>query len=149
MPRIYPPFVRGPGAIGLLILRLVMGTAFILHGWPKIQNATVWMGPDGPPGAVQAFAAVSEFGGGIALILGLLTPLAALGIAGTMVGALAMVHLRLGHAFVAGAPGEPSFELALGYLANALMLLTVGPGGFSLDALLFGRSTSQTPGGSS
>ena len=48
-------------------VRLVAGTAFVLHGWPKIQNPTGWMGPDAPvPGALQAAAAVAEFGGGVA-----------------------------------------------------------------------------------
>ena len=58
------------------------------HGWGKIQHATSWMGPTSPiPGWAQACAAVGEFGGGLGLILGLLTPLAAFGIASTMVGA--------------------------------------------------------------
>ena len=136
------PAVRGPGAVGLLLLRLVMGAAFILHGWPKIQHAFTWMDRPGVPAPVpslfQALAAVSEFGGGIALIVGLLTPLAALGLACTMAVAIGMVHLPQGHAFV-GQPGKPSFELAAGYLATVLMLLTTGPGTLSLDALLFGR----------
>src|SRR5207245_5587211 len=97
---LYPPFLRGRGAVGLLVLRLVTGAAFILHGWPKIQNAFHWMDPaDGPapvPGFLQALAALSEFGGGIALILGFLTPLAALGIACTMITAISMVHIPAG-----------------------------------------------------
>jgi putative oxidoreductase len=119
-----------------------MGAAFIQHGWPKFQNAFHWMdreGAPGPPGFLQALAAFSEFGGGIALILGLLTPLAALGIACTMIGALAMVHLPNGDPFVAAKPGGPSYEPALGYLANALLVLLAGPGVLSLDALLFDR----------
>ena len=61
----------------LLLIRLVMGYAFILHGWGKIQNPMGWMGPDATvPGVLQLLAAVSEFGGGIALIIGLLTRLA-------------------------------------------------------------------------
>src|SRR5690242_9622712 len=93
MFRWYPAFVRGPGAVGLLLLRLAMGAAFILHGWPKIQNPTGWMGPTADmPGALQALAAVAEFGGGAALVLGLLTPLAALGILCTMATAIYKVH---------------------------------------------------------
>jgi putative oxidoreductase len=141
MHRLFPTFVTGRGAVGLLILRLVTGAAFILHGWPKIQNPFGWIDqPDAPspvPGFLQALAALSEFGGGLALILGLLTPLAALGIACTMVGALAMVHLPHGDPFV-GASGKPSFELALGYLANVILFLLMGPGVLSLDWLLFG-----------
>jgi hypothetical protein len=35
--------VTGRGAAGLPIVRFVTGAAFILHGWPKIQNAFGWM----------------------------------------------------------------------------------------------------------
>ena len=101
---IYPNFLGDRGALGLLVFRLVMGAAFILHGWPKIQNAFHWMDhmPDVPipPPYLQALAALAEFGGGIGLILGLLTPLAALGIACNMVVAIAMVHVPQGHPFV-------------------------------------------------
>ena len=140
MHRLFPPVITGPGAVGLLLVRLVMGTAFMLHGWPKIQHPLSWMGEKSPvPGFFQMLAAVSEFGGGIALILGLLTPLAALGIAATMLAALGIVHLPQGDPFV-GKPGQASYELALGYLANALLFILVGPGSLSLDALFWNRS---------
>jgi putative oxidoreductase len=139
----YPNFVGGRGAFGLLVLRLMTGAAFILHGWPKIQNAFHWMDRPGAtpemPGYLQALAALSEFGGGIALVLGLLTPLAALGVACTMIVAISTVHVPAGHSFVAKQPGEPSFELAAVYLAIVIMLALVGPGLLSLDALLFHR----------
>jgi putative oxidoreductase len=126
------------GSLGLLLLRLVMGAAFMIHGWPKIQNPTGWMPSDaGFPPALQACAAVAEFGGGIGLILGFLTPLAALGIAATMGVAIAKVHLPAGHPFVDS--HGPSYELPAVYLAGALAILLVGPGRFSLDACLFGR----------
>ena len=125
-------------SLGLLILRVVVGAAFVLHGWPKIQNAFAWMGPNATvPGFMQALAATAEFGGGIALILGVLTPIAAIGLTATMAGALYMVHLPAGHPFVPAKPGDPSYELAAVYLAAAVALLLTGPGRFSLDALLF------------
>ena len=132
MFRWYPAFVRGPGAVGLLLLRVVMGAAFILHGWPKIQHPLDWMGQTSDmPGALQTLAAVAEFGGGAALVLGLLTPLAALGIACTMATAIYKVHWN--DPFV-GAPR--SKELAAVYLAASLLFLLLGPGALSLDALL-------------
>lgn len=132
------------GSAGLLVLRLVVGTAFLLHGWPKFQAATHWMPPEAPvPGVLQAAAAVSEFGGGIALILGLLTPLACLGLAATMGFAITMVHMKMGHPFV-DAKGGPSYELAAAYLACVILLLLAGPGRFSLDALLFGPREKAT-----
>jgi putative oxidoreductase len=142
MRRLIYSNTTGPlGSISLLVLRLVVGAAFLFHGWPKIQNATGWMGEPGQavPGFMQAVAAIAEFAGGIALIAGLLTRIAALGIGGVMVGALAMVHLPKGDPFVAP-PGAKSgsWELAAIYLACALVLLAIGPGLFSLDTLLFG-----------
>lgn len=135
---IYPGFVGGRTAVGLLLVRVVMGLAFILHGWPKIQQPMSWMPPEAPiPGILQACAAVAEFGGGIALILGLLTPLAALGLAITMAVATFMVHIPAGHAFVPSKPGEPSFELAAIYLVLSLLFILVGPGSLSVDALIF------------
>jgi putative oxidoreductase len=136
---LYSGAVGRAGSFGLLALRLVMGTAFLFHGWPKIQHPFGWMGPDADmPGVLQSLAALSEFGGGLALILGLLTRLACLGIGGTMFVALATVHIPHGDPFV-GKPGTPSFELAAVYLACALLLLLVGAGRFSLDALLFSK----------
>src|SRR3989442_11359098 len=114
---LFPGYPGGRPGIGLLLLRLMVGTAFIFHGWPKIQNPFHWMGADSPlPGFIQALPACAEFCGGIALIVGLLTPIAPLGIAGTMVVALAMVHLPKGDPFVATQPGQGSFEPAAGYL---------------------------------
>lgn len=139
---LFPPFPTLRGSAGLLILRVVAGTAMALHGWPKIQNATSWMGPDATiPPALQAAAAVAEFGGGIAWVVGLLTPLASLLIGCTMAVAAGMFHIPAGDPFVASGPG-PSYEPALGYLAIALALLLIGPGRFSLDWLLFGRHPS-------
>jgi putative oxidoreductase len=123
-------------SLGLFVLRVVVGAAFVLHGLPKIKAPFSWM-PDGSPipGFAQMLAAVAEFGGGIALILGVLTPIACLALAGTMAVAIGMVHVPQGHAFV-GKPGE-SFELAAAYLASVVALLLNGPGRLSLDALLF------------
>ena len=70
------------------------------------------------------------------MIVGLLTPVAALLLAGTMAYAAGMVHIRAGDPFVN--PGGKSWELAAVYLACSILFLLIGPGRFSLDALLFG-----------
>ena len=129
----------------LLPLRVVVGAALVLHGWPKIQNPLGWMGTDAAvPGVFQAVAALAEFGGGVALVLGLFTRLAAVGIAAVMIGALALVHLRRGDPFV-GKHGEPSWELAAVYLASAALFVLIGPGRFSLDAAALGRFRKADP----
>jgi putative oxidoreductase len=135
------------GSTGLLLPRLVMGAAFILHGWGKIQNPLGWMGPDAPvPVILQALAAVAEFGGGMALVVGFLTRLASLGIATNMVVALSIVHLPHHDPFV-NPKGGASYELAAVYLACAVLFLILGPGRFSLDALLFRRPAGTKPEG--
>jgi putative oxidoreductase len=146
MRRFFPPFLGGSGAVGLLVLRLVAGTAMMLHGWPKIQHAFSWMGPKAPvPGVLQALAALAEFGGGLCWVLGLVTPVASFLIACTMAVAITTVHLPKGDPFVAYPPGGPSFEPAAGYLAVALLLLLAGPGRIALDALLFARPRHASP----
>jgi putative oxidoreductase len=136
------------GSSGLLALRLVMGVAFALHGWPKIQHAFEWMGPQAPvPGVLQAAAALAEFGGGIALVLGLLTRIAALGIGAVMVVAMGMVHIPHGDPFVS--VGGPSCELPAVYLACAVVFLLLGPGRLSADAcVLHSPPTEPNPNAS-
>lgn len=128
-------------SLGLLAMRLVMGCAFVLHGYGKITNPFGWMGPDAPvPGIFQGLAALSEFGGGIALVLGLLTPLACLGLLSTMAVAV-FTHASKGDGFVGG------FELALVYFSISANLFLMGPGRFSIDATLASKNNNknQTP----
>ena len=141
---VYGKFVGGRGAVGLLILRVAAGLAFMLHGWSKIQNPTGWMGPDAAiPGVLLALAAVSEFGGGLAWILGALTPLASFGILCTMVVATHLHMVVLKQPFVSQ---EGSYELPLLYLCVAVLLILVGPGRLSVDALLFGKKQAEPQG---
>ena len=132
-----PKHIDASESAAILLVRLVMGAAFILHGWPKIQHATTWMNAMGSsmPGPIQALSALLEFGGGILLLLGLITPLGALAIVLQMIGALSLVHLPHHDPFVA--VGKTSFELPLLYLVVAGTILATGPGAFSLDALFF------------
>jgi putative oxidoreductase len=149
MRRLYAPFAGGPGAIGLLILRLIAGLALMQHGWPKIQKPFEWMPPAaGMPGILQALAALSEFGGGLAWALGLLTPIASLGVLFTMATATVKVHMLGGDPWVPP-PGHQggSYELASLYFAIAFVLMLAGPGRLSLDRLLFGgRPAPDTTG---
>jgi putative oxidoreductase len=124
----------------LFALRVVCGAAFMFHGWSKIANPFGWMGPTATmPGILQSLAALSEFGGGLAWILGLLTPLASFGIACTMVVAVYMHAIVMGDPFV-GRAG--SYELASIFLTVSLLFLAAGPGKFSLDRAIFGERSS-------
>jgi len=143
MHKIFEARVAGAPAVGLLVVRAVFGVAMMLHGLPKIQNPTAWMPADSTiPPALQAAAAFIEFFGGLALVVGLLTPLAALGVAGVMVKAMDVLGVTRGAPFVAKPPA-PSFELPALFLAVAIMLMFTGAGTLSLDALLFQKGGAK------
>lgn len=129
-------------SVALLLVRCVVGLAFIYHGWGKIQTPFNWMPPDGPmaiPGIFQFLAAFSEFGGGVALIIGLLTRLASLGLFFTMVVAVYMHAIVMGDPFVSSSPAGGSYELSMVYLVVLVLLFLLGAGKISLDSLVFGK----------
>ena len=121
----------------LAVLRVVLGITFILHGGQKlfvfgfggVSGAFAQMGIPAP-GLLGPFVAFVEFFGGIAILLGLLTRLAALGVGATMVVAILTVHLKNGFF----APTGIEFPLSL--LGSAIALVITGAGDFSLDALI-------------
>ncbi|MQA14154.1 MAG: DoxX family membrane protein [Pseudonocardiaceae bacterium] len=134
--------------LGLLVLRLVLGGTFVAHGCQKL------FGLFGGPGvggfadvlagygyrATEALAWVTgatELVGGALVVLGLFTPLAAAGLLGIMVNAIA---LKWGNGFFAAPGGGFELELALAAMSAALVL--GGPGRAALDK---GRSWFRHP----
>ncbi|WHY77144.1 DoxX family protein [Neobacillus sp. WH10] len=129
--------------IGLLIIRLVIGLLFVGHGAQKLFG---WFGGYGlkgtggwfesigmKPGVTMAlFAGLAELIGGVLFVLGLLTPLAGIMIAGTMVMAIVKVHAANG--LWATSNG---YEYNLTLLAVAIGIALIGPGQYALDTLLF------------
>lgn len=136
-PFFYPRYpAGGRTSVGLLILRLVFGAGLILHGWPKVQNATNWVTDHSVHPMFQAIGAYIEFLGGIGIFFGFLTSLASLLVLIQMIYIVFAVHMRAGQPFVAP-NGGPSYELAALYGTVALTLLLAGPGIVALDALFF------------
>ena len=127
----------------LLLLRIAVGTAFVLHGAPKMAHASSWMNamPMHPPAFLQEAAAVAEFFGGLLIFAGLATRVAAALIAFDMIVAIAAVHLPA-HAPLVASHGE-SMELPVLYLFGAVALMFSGPGRLSLDALLAKTRTAR------
>jgi putative oxidoreductase len=121
---------------GILLLRLVVGLAFVGHG---VQKLFGWFGGYGPTGTGGFFASqgyraavlmaiaagVCEAGGGSLLALGFATPLAGALLAIVMVNAIGAVTLKKG--FMLGS------EVEIAYLTVAVSLAAIGPGRFSID----------------
>lgn len=128
--------------IGALLLRLAIGGLFFGHGAQKLFG---WFGGHGlggtagfvgslglrPPKLWAAINGLTEAGAGILLALGLLTPLAAAGIIGVMLVAVATVHWPKGVWNTNG-----GYELNVVMAAGAAAVAFTGPGAFSLDATL-------------
>jgi putative oxidoreductase len=129
-------------SVGLLILRLVVGLTVAAHGAQKLFG---WWGGPGMTGWTQAVtklrirpaspwawvAALSEFGGGLLLALGLLSPLGSFGIAGAMLVAIATVHWPNGFW-----NGKRGYEFNLTLLGSVAALALTGSGTYSLDQAL-------------
>jgi putative oxidoreductase len=131
------------GDVALLIARIAIGFVLLAHGWQKyseytIDGTTAAFADMGVPaaGAAALFATVVEVVGGVALILGLLTPVAAALNIVNLLGALVLVHASNG-VFVDGG----GYELVLVLIAGLLLVLALGAGRFSVDELLARRTT--------
>jgi putative oxidoreductase len=135
-------------SIALVLLRVVLGVVFFMHGSQKVLG---WFGGYGLKGTVGFLksalqiptplgyaAAFAEFLGGIALILGLLTQVAALFIFVTMLVATIKIHVPAG--FFLNNAHDPKkgdgYEFTLTLAVIALVLVILGGGSYSLDAVL-------------
>jgi len=136
----------------LAIVRLVLGVVFFAHGAQKMLG---WFGGygygatmgffehNGIPEMFAFLAIAAEFFGGIGLLLGLLSRVAAFGITCNMLVAIATVHHRFG-LFMnwTGQQKGEGFEFHLLALAITFLIMVRGAGALSLDRLL-SRSLSE------
>jgi putative oxidoreductase len=132
--------------VSLTMLRLVLGVIFFAHGAQKMLG---WFGGYGfhatmgffehlgMPAPVAFLIICTEFFGGLGLIVGLLTRIAALGIGVEMIGAIFLVHLPNGFFmnWFGNQKGE-GYEYHLLAIAVAATLLLRGAGKFSADHAL-------------
>jgi len=128
--------------IGLLVLRVLVGLVLAAHGAQKLFG---WFGGPGMKGFTGGMArmglkpapfwgllgGLGEFGGGLLLALGLLNPLGALGVMGAMEMAIALAHWSKGFWNSKG-----GYEFPLVLFGTSATLGLVGPGTYSLDAML-------------
>ena len=124
--------------LSMLLLRVVLGVVFLAHGinhvfrGGKIAGTGRWFESLGmKPGVLHAWlASLTEIGAGALLIVGLLTPLAAAGVVGTMVVAWITNHLKNG--FFIFRPGE-GYEYVMTLTLVGLGVAGLGAGEWSLD----------------
>ncbi|RZS39077.1 putative oxidoreductase [Herbihabitans rhizosphaerae] len=135
--------------LGLLVLRLVLGGAFLAHGLQKVFGlfpiSGIKLSPEMMSQSLQASGykqpellawvlSLTELSAGALLILGLLTPLAAAGIVGVMINAIAD-HWSLGFFGQISATGAVTagWELNFVLAGAAVALMFTGPGRISID----------------
>jgi putative oxidoreductase len=127
---------------GILFLRFVLGLTVAAHGAQKLFGSFGGHGPRGTAGffgtlgfraplLLALAAGTAEFGGGLLLASGFLTPLAAVAIAVVIVNAIGSVHWRNGFWNSKG-----GYEFNLNVWAAAIAIAAIGAGRFSVDALI-------------
>ncbi len=134
--------------LALTIVRVVTGIIFMAHGGQKlfsfgIAGVTAGFTQMGIPlpGITAPLVAIVEFFGGLALVIGLLTRLAALGLAINMLGAIFLVHLAAGFFMPNG------YEFTLLLFATSLALVVGGPGRYAIDDTIARRRAERVTKG--
>ena len=135
-------------SLGLTIVRVITGIIFMAHGAQKlftfgIAGVTAGFTQMGVPlpGITAPLVAGLEFFGGLALVVGLLTRLAALGLAINMLGAIFLVHLAAGFFMPQG------YEFALLLFATSVALVIAGPGRYAIDDMIARRQAVRVTTG--
>jgi putative oxidoreductase len=120
--------------LGLLVLRVVLGIIMAVHGWQKIHggmNHHVEMVIHlGMPGWLAYLSIAAEFFGGLLLIAGYATRIAAFFVLVDMLVALLKVHLHN------GLTGQGGYQMVLALSAMAFAIIFTGAGAISLDWLI-------------
>jgi putative oxidoreductase len=146
--------IPGPVDWGLLVLRLVLGGSFIVHGVQKLFGAlggagieafaggVARLGLPGPAHLWAYLAAGSELAGGLVVFFGVLTEFGALAIAFVMIVAIWKVTGRHGFSAV-----HNGYEYNLLILAACAALILAGPGWLALwDPFRFRRGARSGSG---
>jgi len=120
--RLYSTFAGGWPGLGLVLMRLVVGSVLLLHVGPQLWST---------PPLAATLTSLSLAGSGLLLLSGLWTPLA-----GTVVALIEISQILT-------IDGDPLVCLLVGTLAGALAML--GPGRWSADARLFGWKRVDAP----
>ncbi|MBA9026553.1 MULTISPECIES: DoxX family protein [Bacillaceae] len=129
---------------GAVILRIVLGLTFFIHGFVKFQgginNTVGFFDSIGIPGFLAYLVAGIELIGGIALILGIGTRIVSVLFAVIMLGAIFTVKFPLGFL---GNGQMAGYEMELALLAMAIFLAFANQSRFSLDNKVFNKEEGK------
>jgi putative oxidoreductase len=135
--------------IGKLLLRISIGGLLLFHGVDKIMHKEHFamvadmVKAHNLPDYLAYGVFIGEIGGAALVLIGFLTRIGALIVAINMGVAVWLVHVDT--ALTLGPGGGWALELQGLYFLGALCILFLGPGQFSIDGCLFGRSDADTP----
>ena len=123
--------------IAMLVLRVIVGIVFFMHGYQKLgmghAGVTGFFGQVGAPvpSVSAALIILLETAGAIALVLGFLTRVVASAFVLDMLGAILLVHLANGFSV-----GDNGYEFTLVLMTASLALAIAGPGAASVDDVI-------------
>ena len=133
------------GGMALLLIRFPLGLDMFVHGYQKVTHVPATMRYfDGlnVPHPLAWLAIIAEFCGGLGLMIGLLSRIAAFGVGCTMVVAVFLRHLPYGYLmnWHGGLPfGTEGYEYHTLAVGMALAIMLAGAGAFSLDGFVASR----------
>jgi putative oxidoreductase len=126
--------------VALLLARVIVGVVFMAHGAQKLFGA--FGGPGlsavvGMMGPLGYLVSIGEFFGGLGLVVGFLSRFSAASIIVIMLGAIAMVHGKVGFFMNwMGNQGGEGFEYHLLAIGILLVILIAGPGRYAIGRYL-------------
>ena len=146
MKRLFDNLLGLNVSVAALLLRILIGGSFIVHGYPKLvhyswvprswaqgrNRESDWLRSIGLPGGFFLFAGVVEFFGGVAVLLGVLTSIVALLFAAWMLSTTCLSVMKVTKRYTSIGGYDVDVTLLLASLALAI----IGGGTFSIDHVL-------------
>lgn len=131
--------------LALLVMRLTLGAIMTVHGYHKVfgglHHHAQFVASLGMPAWMGYVSAFTEFVGGLLVLIGLFTRVAAFAICINLLVAIWKVHLHNG---LMGGMGRPGYEFPLAVATLAFALLFLGAGPIAMDHVLRGGGTGFT-----
>jgi putative oxidoreductase len=124
--------------LALLVLRVALGTIFLVHGLPKRRLWSAQPSAQLPAGMLRnlRILSIAEPAGGLGVLFGFLTQPAAIGLVIVLLGAIQFLRTKAHRKFTE--QNSPGWEFEFLLLVIALALAIIGGGKYALDRVIFG-----------